>query len=281
MKIVTNQSLSQTMNTPDHPWQIAYHSGMTSFSDFRAIAQLGMPVGVVATLLTLAQQHLAIPRHLDQGGMAFVDSGAFTAFQKKQEMDWSKVIRAYETIATNTIQPANLSVVAPDVIGDQVETRRLWVLYADSIRKWVGMGVRVIIPLQVGEMSGGELFEEACAILGTRKLACGIPSNAAAMSHADCGTIRNSDFHILGRVRMTDELRLKVSAILASNPGANLTSDANWLRARTAKICRIRAHLPAFSGDFESRRMRAVQALLATEGYPQTRPALPLNQATC
>lgn len=224
------------------------------------------------------------PRHSKtsgSGGMAFVDSGAFTAFQKKQEMDWSKVIRAYETIATNTIQPANLSVVAPDVVGDQVETRRLWVLYADSIRKWVGMGVRVIIPLQVGEMSGGELFEEACAILGTRKLACGIPSNAAAMSHADCGTIRNSDFHILGRVRMTDELRLKVSAILASNPGANLTSDANWLRARTAKICRIRAHLPAFSGDFESRRMRAVQALLATEGYPQTRPALPLNQATC
>lgn len=132
---------------------------MTSFSDFRAIAQLGMPVGVVATLLTLAQQHLAIPRHLDQG-MAFVDSGAFTAFQKKQEMDWSKVIRAYETIATNTIQPANLSVVAPDVVGDQVETRRLWVLYADSIRKWVGMGVRVIIPLQVGEMSGGELLKK-------------------------------------------------------------------------------------------------------------------------
>ena len=269
------------MNIPDHPWTTAYHSGMTSFSDFRAIAQLGMPVGEVATLLTLAQLHLAIPRHLDQGGMAFVDSGAFTAFQKKQEMDWGKVIRAYETITTSTIQPANLSVVAPDVIGDQVETRRLWVLYADSIRKWVGMGVRVIIPLQVGEMSGGELFEEACAILGTRKLACGIPSNAAAMNHADCGTIRNSDFHILGRVRMTDELRLKVSAILASNPGANLTSDANWLRARTAKICRIRAHLPAFSGDFESRRMRAVQALLATEGYPQTRPDLPLNQATC
>lgn len=268
------------MNEQIHPWKTAYHSGMTAKSDFRAIADLGMPIGVVANALTLPQLMLALPNFLNQGGHAFVDSGAFTAFQKGTKMDWDEVVWRYDALLLNTQRPDCLSIVAPDVVGDQVATIALWRKYASKVDKWISLGARVIVPFQVGFMTGGDLLELACEIFGNRKFACGIPSNAAAMSAQDASTIRHNDFHVLGRVVLTTELRAKVDAILRHNPDALLTADANWLRSRISKISKIRESLTPFSGDFETRRMRAVQTVLLREAYPQQNDAtLPHNQA--
>ncbi|MNJ73559.1 hypothetical protein D3C77_703670 [compost metagenome] len=75
------------------------------------------------------------------------------------------------------------------------------------------------------------------------------------------------DFHILGRVVLTPELREKVQAILDGNPGAELTADANWLRARTKQITCIARELPLSTVPFDCRRSRAIKQLLATDGY--------------
>ena len=255
------------MSVSDTPWKYAFHSGMSSSADLRAATDLGLPVGVVATLLTTRQIFLTLPKHLNAGGKLFVDSGAFSAFQKRTTMDWEKVFQTYETLIDQTTQPGNLSIVAPDVVGDQVSTLELWAEYALRVKSWVEAGARVIVPLQVGRLSAGDLLEEAFKLFGTRKVCAGVPSNLAAMTANDVATIRHDDFHILGRVVLTVELAEKVLAILISNPDAQLTADANWLRARTARISSLARDLPRSSLPFDCRRSRAIKELLLADGY--------------
>lgn len=51
-----------------HRWHLAFHSGMSASSDLRAAVDVGVPIGVVAPLLSLSKVFLALPRHLDSGG---------------------------------------------------------------------------------------------------------------------------------------------------------------------------------------------------------------------
>lgn len=272
------------MSVSDTPWKHAFHSGMSSSDDLRAATDLGLPVGVVAPLLTTRQIFLTLPKHLDAGGKLFVDSGAFSAFQKRTSMDWEKVFQTYETLINQTVQTGNLSIVAPDVVGDQASTLDLWAEHAQRVKRWIDAGSRVIVPLQVGRLSAGDLLEEAFKLFGTRKLCAGVPSNLAAMTANDAATIRHGDFHILGRVVLTPELAEKLSAILQSNPDAQLTADANWLRARTARISSLASALPRSNVPFDCRRSRAIKELLVVDGYHQQAhrfSSAPLTRPAC
>ncbi|WP_257605300.1 hypothetical protein [Pseudomonas sp. UMAB-40] len=252
-----------------NPWTLAYHSGMSAKSDLRAAVDVGVPVGVVATLLDVNKTILVLPRHLDRGGSVFIDSGAFTAFQKGEPVDWPKVFRAYESVITMTDRPEGLSIVAPDVIGDQVKTLALWEEHAKRVFSWIDAGARVIVPLQCGQLTAGEMLAEAKRIFGTGKLCAGIPSNLAAMPAEDCATLRHDDFHILGRVVMTEELQQKLAALRENNSEANFTADANWLRSRTHKISRaVEPRLPNPIGfPQDSPRTLAVKKILISEAY--------------
>lgn len=53
-----------------HRWHLAFHSGMSASSDLRAAVDVGVPIGVVAPLLSLSKVFLALPRHLNSGGAA-------------------------------------------------------------------------------------------------------------------------------------------------------------------------------------------------------------------
>ena len=147
------------------PWTLAYHSGMSAKSDLRAAVDVGVPVGVVATLLDVNKTILVLPRHLDRGGACFIDSGAFTAFQKGEPVDWPKVFRAYESVINMTDRPEGLSIVAPDVIGDQVQTLALWEVHAKRVLSWVEAGARVkdacaeVIAANPGAPSRRELYD--------------------------------------------------------------------------------------------------------------------------
>lgn len=250
-------------------WALAYHSGMSSRADLRAAVDEGIAVGVVATLLDVSKTILVLPRHLDAGGAVFIDSGAFAAFQKGEILDWYKAFRAYESVLNMTNNPARLSIVAPDVIGDQAATLALWETHAVRVSSWVARGARVIVPLQRGEQSAGAMLAHAKRIFQTDQFCAGIPSNLEAMSAEDCATLHHHDFHVLGRVVMTAELSCKLDALLANNPTASYTADANWLRSRIRQISieaqRLR-HAPTHN-PFESSRTRAVRALLRSDAY--------------
>lgn len=252
-----------------HRWHLAFHSGMSASSDLRAAVDVGVPIGVVAPLLSLSKVFLALPRHLDAGGRVFIDSGAFAAFQKGETVIWEKVFQKYDSVILMTAKPQGLSVVAPDVIGDQVGTLNLWNKHAEQVRRWIDRGVRVIVPLQRGELSAAEMLALATKAFGTDRFCAGIPSNLEAMSANDCSTLHHFDFHILGRVILTEELVKKLEALKANNPDANYTADANWLRARTRKIS-VEANtlVPDRSNGLgDTKRTRAVRNILQQEAY--------------
>lgn len=250
-------------------WDLAFHSGMSARSDLRAAVDEGVAVGVVATLLDVVKTILVLPRHLDAGGAVFIDSGAFAAFQKGDVVDWIKVFSVYESVLNMADKTGGLSIVAPDVIGDQAATLALWEEHSERVSTWVTAGARVIVPLQRGELSAGVMLAHAKRIFKTDRFCAGIPSNLEAMSAEDCSTLHHHDFHVLGRVIMTPELAVKLHALLDNNPGATYTADANWLRSRIPQISsaaqRLR-HDPS-RNLFESSRTRAVRAVLRNDAY--------------
>ncbi|MDD1009360.1 MULTISPECIES: hypothetical protein [Pseudomonas] len=252
-----------------HRWHLAFHSGMSASSDLRAAVDVGVPIGVVAPLLSLSKVFLALPRHLDSGGSVFIDSGAFAAFQKGETVIWERVFQKYESVILMTAKPQGLSIVAPDVIGDQVATLKLWSEHAERVKNWIGKGVRVIVPLQRGALDAAQMLALAKDTFGSDRFCVGVPSNLEAMSAGDCSTLHHSDFHILGRVVMTDELVQKIDALKANNPDANYTADANWLRARTRKISiEVSSLAPdRSSGLGDTKRTRAVRNVLQQEAY--------------
>jgi hypothetical protein len=250
-------------------WDVAYHSGMSAKSDLRAAVEEGVAVGVVATLLDASKTILVLPRHLDAGGAVFIDSGAFAAFQKGEVVEWGKVFRAYESVLTMADNPTRLSIVAPDVIGNQAATLALWEVHAARVGTWIARGARVIVPLQRGELSAGTMLAHAKSIFQTDRFCAGIPSNLEAMSAEDCSTLHHHDFHVLGRVILTSELTTKLSALLANNPSATYTADANWMRSRIRQISSAASLLRQSPSRnmMDSSRTRAVQAVLRNDAY--------------
>lgn len=250
-------------------WAANYYSGMSAQSDLRAAINEGVAVGVVATLLDTVKVVRSLPRHLDAGGLVFIDSGAFAAFQKRDQVDWNKVFSTYEIVMSHTDTPSGLSIVAPDVIGCQSKTLALWEQHAQRVRSWINRGARVIVPLQRGQLSAGAMLEHATRIFGTDRFCAGIPSNLEAMSAEDCSTLYHHDFHVLGRVVVTPVLRVKLDALLANNPDANYTSDANWMRSRMRKIS---VAMQGYRGQVhrnphDTPRMWAVMEVLKNDPY--------------
>jgi hypothetical protein len=255
------------------PWNTSYHSGMSSKSDFRACIEAGAPAGVVAGLLTNQQLFLAIPRFILEGGSLFIDSGAFTAFRKRAPMNWGRVFQVYDMVIESTDGSANVSIVAPDVVGDQSATMALWQEHRDLIRSWIDSGVRVIVPIQTGAVRSDSLLHAVTELFGTNRFCVGIPSNEAAMTPEECSYLLHHDFHILGRVKLNDEVAEKIAILKANCPEANMTADANWLRSRTARAGRLSSKMPI--DLFESRRTQAVTHLLRAEAYQLSAQALP------
>lgn len=248
-------------------WDIAFHSGMSSDADMRGCINADAPIGVVAGLLNNQKLFLSLPRYMDRGGKVFVDSGAFTAFRKKEAIDWERVLSAYRYLIGSTSKPENLSIVAPDVVGNQEATLALWHKHNQLIRDWISSGVRVILPLQTGTLRAYELLAQAINLLGTDRVTAGIPSNLAAMAAEECSEIVHHDFHVLGRVVLNDEVLLKLQSIKRTNPCAFVSADANWLRARLGRLNEIPTKEPSHSNGFASRRAQAVAGLLAREMY--------------
>jgi hypothetical protein len=79
------------------------------------------------------------------------------------------------------------------------------------------------------------------------------------------------DFHLLGRVVINAELGDKLRALLANNPDAIYTADANWLRSRIKEISLAAKEMRQAPADnpFETSRTRAVRAILRLDPYHQ------------
>ena len=215
---------------------LAFRSGMSSKSDLRGAIDAGVPVGVVAGLLSTSALVLALPRYLDRGGKSFVDSGAFSAWLTGDSIDWRDLLSRYDTLALMTDHPENLYVVAPDRVGDQAGSLALLETWATQVRDLIDQGCHVIVPIQTGAIPGQAMIERVATILGSRRFVVGVPSNRAAMGVDECRTLRHHTFHVLGRVQADEEQVERIGALRAGNPGAAVNADANWLRSRMADV---------------------------------------------
>jgi len=218
---------------------IAFRSGMTNKSDFHGCLDAGADIGVVACKLTSSQILISLPKHLDNGHKAFIDSGAFTSFRTGEEIDFHMVLRDYESVAEMTDRPENLYVVAPDAVGDQIKTLELLEAYKERLQALIKRGVRLIVPLQVGKLSAPDMLAACVEILATNRFVAGIPSNKAAMGIHECMTLKHHAFHILGKVQGDPEQQERVSALVSGNPNAQISADANWLRSRLDTIRKL------------------------------------------
>jgi len=219
---------------------LAFHSGMSRAKDFRAAADAGVAIGVVAGELATATIFLGVPRFIGKGGSVFVDSGAFAEFKTGVAPDFNAVLNVYEWLASGVERQdtgtGQLYVVSPDKVGDQLETLARLAQYAGRVRALIERGCQVIFPLQRGVIPATEMLARAVAILGTDRIVAGIPSNKEALSLAECASLKHHAFHILGRVQMNQDQVERMGALTAQNPEATITADANWLRSRLGLV---------------------------------------------
>lgn len=222
---------------------LAFHSGMSRARDFRAAADAGVAIGVVAGELASCTIFLGVPRFLEKGGSVFVDSGAFAEFKTGVAPDFDAVLRVYEMLASHVeLQAAGIGqlyVVSPDKVGDQLETLARLEQYAGRVRALIEQGCQVIFPLQRGVIPATEMLARAVAILGTDRFVAGIPSNKEALSLDECASLKHHAFHILGRVQMNLDQVERMRALTDQNPDAVLTADANWLRSRLGLVTKM------------------------------------------
>ena len=213
----------------------AFRSGMSRSKDFWAAAAAGVPIGVVANEMPASLVLIGIPRFLRAGGHLFIDSGAFAELATGAVPDFDAVLGVYEAVADADLIGFNggqLYVVAPDKVGDQLETLNRLSQYATRVRALIDLGCKVIVPLQRGVMPASEMLSRAVAILGTDRFVAGIPSNKEALSMVECATLKHHAFHILGRVQMNQDQIDRLNALATQNASAVITADANWLRSR-------------------------------------------------
>jgi hypothetical protein len=239
---------------------LAFCSGMSRSKDFWAAAATGAAIGVVALELSSSSVLLGLPRFLAARGSVFIDSGAFAEIKTGICPDFGRVLGIYEAIAEATeFRDGSLDqlyVVAPDKVGDQMETLARLKQYSDRVVDLIHRGCKVIVPLQRGVIPAADMLARAIAILGTTDFVVGIPSNKEALSFAECASLDHHSFHILGRVQMNKDQIERMEALTTKNPDAILTADANWLRSRMALVSKL-------SGD--ERNVRRLMSSRAAE----------------
>lgn len=232
-----------------------FASGMSRAKDFNAAVHADHGVGVeVGQLSDQAMRELA-KRAVENHAQLFVDSGAFSVFKrglKVEEggapvagLDFDAILGSYDKLL-GYIQDANDAeehvtpplVVMPDLVGDQAGSLNLITQHRDWIRSACEFNTcRPIIPLQRGERTIAEAYDDVVRILGTDKFVCGIPSNAAAISGEEFTEFLRSRkpkaVHILGALH-DSRLTPRLEQIVASGQAGaiDVSADANVLRSQ-------------------------------------------------
>lgn len=226
-----------------HIVRAAYPSGMTRPADFDVAIKAEAPVGL--DLREMSKPLTAkVIEALNAGTPVFLDSGAFGAFRKGEQIDPALTLGRYTALAEAINDDAvdNLTVVAPDVVGDPKATLDMLRKHAKQIANLGSDGVNIIVPVQTSsDMSAADFAREAAAILTEADSAMptfwwGIPSNAAAMSDAQfrefLEELAPDKLHILGAATREKALpRLQAIDAVLPDQEVIITLDANVLRA--------------------------------------------------
>ncbi len=222
---------------PNQP--IFFNSGASAYSDFVGYTSGNnpLPVGVQIQLCSQRVKELML-KYNAKGGRVFVDTGSFSCFRKGgQNVDFDKVLKAYFDLVEKAQKPDLLSLVAPDFVGSQQATLKLLKQYKKQLFKLICLGVDLIVPIQLGNLSLEETYKEAVTTLGTKAFRVGIPSNEKAVKLEQLlqfvSTVQPNRLHLLGlRCTKFDEVVAQIKAIA---PNTHVSADATTLRSKLKK----------------------------------------------
>jgi len=176
--------------TIEEPEGVSYASGLSrSPTEIRAHIAEGKPVGVSVWLGLSETVRTELVNYANSGGKVFIDSGSYSAFKKKQQVDWAKALFRYGELVNHVDRDKrhNVSLVAPDVIGDpEANEKLLRGPFRKEFEKFFDSGVTIIMPVQKGR-GGEQTISTQLADLTdyypeelNEEYTLGIPFNAAA-----------------------------------------------------------------------------------------------------
>ncbi len=224
-----------------------FASGLSDPGEVRGVTLAGYHVSISCSELRprlLEEVEACVREHSVR---VFVDSGAFSevavvdgalvTVRPLTAADWEKRLCTYERLARSCGRNAYL--VAPDKVGDQLETlarleesaprlRALRMLHGDA---W--FGPQLIVPVQRGALSMAEFATRACVAVGLAEaeVVWGIPMKKNATSLRELTLFartcpREAAFHLLGMGPASPRFEGAMLSILAECPEARITSDA-------------------------------------------------------
>ncbi len=223
-----------------------FASGVSAPADLRGFARIGHPLGVslpalsapaVDYLCSLAGRGL--PVMADNGAFSEVEMGEAgpVVVAPIDEQGWAWRMALYRRLA-RALGPS-LWCVAPDRVGDQVETLARLRRWARSVRKVRRLGARVIVPIQRGELSAAA-FDRACGeALGFTDFVRAIPGNKAAMPPAELEgylrKVRPAAVHVLGAGPKSPRFAALADVLRRLTPDAAVSCDSNLIAAHVGR----------------------------------------------
>jgi hypothetical protein len=273
-----------------------YCSGSNHGGEIRGLSLAGCHVGVAANELK-ANAERELLALAGTPARIFVDSGAFAEVHFPEgrlevktpitHEEWLSRLDLYRRLASEL--GSQVVVVAPDMVGNQVETLRRLRRYAGQMAELRELGAEIIVPIQRGRRSMIE-FDRACsAALGFSDYVRGVPLKKAATTHeAYEAFVSELPFgtrvHLLGKgpnshdyahlVSMSKHLVLSCDAVRIRALVGRTNGPGGGPRALTAASDEVRAELGHGATAFEV-KCEAIRRVFATEGsYEPTEVAV-------
>lgn len=222
---------------------ISYRSGAGNISDLKGYMLSGVPIGLSCSRLSNGQ-FAYIPANIEKEIIAyshhqkvFIDSGAFSLFQKsiksgcQRILDFQEIIKRYYRYASS----GKFALVMPDCIGDQEKTIALQFEFRKDICQLIHLGADVLVPIQKGKHSPSECWKIVSRFLG-KNIRVAIPSNKVAFSDADIEDLllchdAPTKIHLLGFTHASHSFVEKIAKIKSLSADLDITCDGNRLRA--------------------------------------------------
>ena len=212
-----------------------YASGVAAPAIWAGYAAAGVPMCLVAADLPLSAIARAMAyRH--SGHELLLDSGAFIYRDRPGQLDWRAVVATYLRLGRGA--GAKLTLILPDVVGDQAGSIALAAAYGPRLARLARMGHLTLVPMQRGAMPLPVYFRRYVQALGFDPAGFAIPSNAAAMPVRELEALQLISeaprrVHFLGISRRAKPLAARVATLRAFWPDAAISADA----------CEHRAHV--------------------------------------
>lgn len=214
-----------------------YASGVDCPAVMTGYARAGHPMCLVANACTTRLFGIA-KEFLLADGRLLLDSGAFGCRDTPARMRWDRVFEIYEQLAR--IAPQRVSLVLPDVVGDQHATLHLAAAYSEAIRALAATGAELLVPMQRGDLKFDDFFIAYTDAAGVRPTGLALPWNAHALTMVDLKAILSCDFlprrlHFLGIGRDANGFVEPSFEVVCRWPTAVISCDSTLHRAEIGR----------------------------------------------